>query len=516
MAKYYIPSNSIKVYPTAFRDVEHSGDIQSHLNTEFNVTSPQYLSAIKSNQSFSYKDGDDMVLSIHGYTFKFRENYLNNFSANLNAYICLQQKDIPTEGTMIYNNYILVADPTGQGTYSTSLDAEGEGGVYYFYGLVFTNEDISGLLESSTSGTKYFGLQVKVSGVVSYQPLKLSTSEIRDGVSTKPITTEFTTSKLVATTVETGGAVSSGSLTASGLVVNGLGTIDTLIVNGGITSGTLTTNGNGTIGGSLNVSGSVDVGNNISSNTLSVSDTINADSVSALNSDVGFIGKLKGDVKNSQGNVIVNSTTNTFTGSLQGNASTADKLRSSVSINSTAFDGSGHITTNRWGYARDIKIASSDGSGASAAVSVNGSENKTLLLPSTIKATITGSASQCLGYNTTSTTSGTTYILGKQTVSNNTTTNYNSSIYFEGSKLCCGSLSNGTQVYTLPQSTGTLALTSDLPLVNDKKLTLKVQKGNDTATNLVEFTANSSQDKSATIQIPKFSLSEGVLTITMA
>ena len=70
----------------------------------------------------------------------------------------------------------------------------------------------------------------------------------------------------------------------------------------------------------------------------------------------------------------------------------AAQLASAVNINGTAFDGSDSITTARWGESRNISIASSDGTGAGNAVSVNGSQAVTLLLPSTIKANLTGKA----------------------------------------------------------------------------------------------------------------------------
>ena len=83
----------------------------------------------------------------------------------------------------------------------------------------------------------------------------------------------------------------------------------------------------------------------------------------------------------------------TFTGALSGNASTATKLAASKTINGTAFDGSGNITTANWGTARNISISDSDGTNTGSAVSVNGSAAVTLKLPSTIKATLSGNAS---------------------------------------------------------------------------------------------------------------------------
>ena len=83
----------------------------------------------------------------------------------------------------------------------------------------------------------------------------------------------------------------------------------------------------------------------------------------------------------------------TIKGSLTGNADTASKLATARNINGTPFDGGGNITTAKWGTARNITIVSSDGTGASAAVAVDGSGNAVLKLPATIKASLTGNAS---------------------------------------------------------------------------------------------------------------------------
>lgn len=81
-----------------------------------------------------------------------------------------------------------------------------------------------------------------------------------------------------------------------------------------------------------------------------------------------------------------------FIGNLQGNASTATKLQTARTINGTAFDGSKNITTTNWGTARNITIADYNSSHTGTAISVNGSSNITLKLPSTITATLSGTA----------------------------------------------------------------------------------------------------------------------------
>jgi hypothetical protein len=78
--------------------------------------------------------------------------------------------------------------------------------------------------------------------------------------------------------------------------------------------------------------------------------------------------------------------------SCSGNAATATTLQTTRKINGTDFNGSANITTSTWGTARNISISDADGTNTGAAISVNGSENKTLKLPSTIKASLSGNA----------------------------------------------------------------------------------------------------------------------------
>lgn len=75
------------------------------------------------------------------------------------------------------------------------------------------------------------------------------------------------------------------------------------------------------------------------------------------------------------------------------NAGSATKLAASHTINGTAFNGTADITTTKWGTARNITIKDASQTNGGAAVSVDGSGAATLLLPSTIKAALTGNAS---------------------------------------------------------------------------------------------------------------------------
>ena len=79
--------------------------------------------------------------------------------------------------------------------------------------------------------------------------------------------------------------------------------------------------------------------------------------------------------------------------SCSGNANSATTLQNTRKINGTNFNGSADITTNNWGASRNIGIVNSDGSGTAIPVSINGSNNINLKLPSTIKANLEGNAS---------------------------------------------------------------------------------------------------------------------------
>ena len=78
---------------------------------------------------------------------------------------------------------------------------------------------------------------------------------------------------------------------------------------------------------------------------------------------------------------------------ITGNAATATKLQTARTINGTSFNGTANITTTNWGSTRNFYIADASAAHTGSAVSVNGSSNVTLKLPSTITATLSGTAS---------------------------------------------------------------------------------------------------------------------------
>ena len=105
-------------------------------------------------------------------------------------------------------------------------------------------------------------------------------------------------------------------------------------------------------------------------------------------------------------------------GNLEGNATSADKLKTARSINGTNFDGTTAITTNNWGTARTVIISDNSGTNTQSNSGINGSANFTLKLPATIKASLSGNAS-------TATTA--TYALKMQTYKYNSTETYGTS-----------------------------------------------------------------------------------------
>lgn len=76
--------------------------------------------------------------------------------------------------------------------------------------------------------------------------------------------------------------------------------------------------------------------------------------------------------------------------SIAGNAATATKLKTAVKINGTDFDGTEDITTTNWGPQTTFKI--SDGTNSGIETVSSGGGTVTITLPTTIKATLSGTA----------------------------------------------------------------------------------------------------------------------------
>ena len=122
----------------------------------------------------------------------------------------------------------------------------------------------------------------------------------------------------------------------------------------------------------------------------------------ASGSTTAFIDTIS---QNANGVISVTKKNLDTSGTWSGNAGSATKLATARNINGTSFDGTANITTTTWGTARNIYISDSDGSNTGAAVSVNGSNNATLKLPSAIKTTLISDSNS---YGDTLPASGTT------------------------------------------------------------------------------------------------------------
>ena len=118
------------------------------------------------------------------------------------------------------------------------------------------------------------------------------------------------------------------------------------------------------------------------------------------------------------------------TGNVTGNAATATQLQTARTINGTAFNGTSNIVTSYWGTARNFYIRDHDSSHTGAAVSVNGSANEYLLLPSTITASLNGNATSASYWQTARTLSltgnatGSVSMNGSSNVSMSVNVNY--------------------------------------------------------------------------------------------
>lgn len=87
------------------------------------------------------------------------------------------------------------------------------------------------------------------------------------------------------------------------------------------------------------------------------------------------------------GNLTGNASTATSAGTCTGNSATATKLATARQINGTNFDGSGNITTNKWGTSRNIALSGA----VSGNANVDGSGNVTITTTQANIAIITGS-----------------------------------------------------------------------------------------------------------------------------
>lgn len=113
--------------------------------------------------------------------------------------------------------------------------------------------------------------------------------------------------------------------------------------------------------------------------------------INMQNNKIRFTGNggVEGNVTgNVTGNVSGNCSGSS--GSCTGNAATATKLKDARTINGTSFNGTGNITTSKWGTARTLALSGA----VSGSASVDGSGNVTISTTQANIAVLTGNASE--------------------------------------------------------------------------------------------------------------------------
>lgn len=118
--------------------------------------------------------------------------------------------------------------------------------------------------------------------------------------------------------------------------------------------------------------------------------------VSQLTNDKGYrtSGEVQTQITNYAPSKSGSGANGTWNINVMGNAGTASALQTARTINGTSFNGSANITTAKWGSGRTITVSDHDGSHTGTGVTVDGSANVTLKLPSTITANLNGTANR--------------------------------------------------------------------------------------------------------------------------
>ena len=183
MAIEYIGTPDIKVFPSAFRN----GDEEAKRTTEENLIKFNRLSSFSDNLEQMFIDPDDsdyIIFNIHGYWFRCLKTSIP-LGTNLFAYIKLEKAGV---------GWKLSAIP------ESALDDEDS----KFTGLGFDTTVPDDTYADGDLIVKYYKLKVRdENGDIIEQKLKLDSTEIRNGDSTKSISEEFTVGNLTAESVET-------------------------------------------------------------------------------------------------------------------------------------------------------------------------------------------------------------------------------------------------------------------------------------------------------------------------
>lgn len=194
----YLNSENIQMYPSAYREGSKSKDTFAQLNTEFNLTHTKLLSQYNENNNYSYEDNGYLIIYIQGYYFKILETAITSIqhNTNNNLYAAIQLADIQVADN-IYTKVLVNYENVTQ----TTLDVLKSGSTtdYEFQGLYITDD-------STGIGNYYIKIAEWKNNAwtIFEQPLKLSTTEIRDSISSdNSIAVDLTTQNLNTTNLNT-------------------------------------------------------------------------------------------------------------------------------------------------------------------------------------------------------------------------------------------------------------------------------------------------------------------------
>ena len=240
----YLDSRYVGMYPSAYR--KNDIDKTACLHTEENLTTLKMLS--KQFYSFSYIDGEDLILSIFGYVFRLysvidsgttpTQDFISALSldgTDNTVYASIKLKDSQDYGTGNDYGRILIPN-TDDSTSVNILDSQIENDpsdnpVYIFKGLKFSQHSTKPV---DTDTYKYIPIMSKENDawVIKLQPLKLSTTEIANGdLSNNSIDKYFATKNLTVSNAGNGQATIDNA-TITNANINSA-TIDYVVINDG-------------------------------------------------------------------------------------------------------------------------------------------------------------------------------------------------------------------------------------------------------------------------------------------
>lgn len=388
-----------------------SGGIYNALETKLDKESVKFDPEPNGTDALSTGGAYDIVQDLTEQLNDYKRNVVvqttdaDGVKKNLGAIIIDNQNEVETDKAIVVENggtELKDTDVDGDLT-STTIAVENDatiGGNATVDGSVTSNEFVGGLEksisitdENNTTHTFNNTDNVSVSGVLKAQKdingdsidstyVKNATKGVANGIATLDENGRLPYSQLPESAMELKGLWDASTNTPT--LVQGVGTNgDFYIVSVGGTQFGETFNVNDRI---------VFVSDDNTWHRLPYTIT---SPVTSVNGKIGAVTLYGTDIaKDSNDSTTVSTVLdNILDGtSTVGKSSVATKLETSRSINGTNFDGSSDITTSKWGTKRTITVKDNDGTNSQSNTDIDGSANFDLKLPSTIKATLTGSA----------------------------------------------------------------------------------------------------------------------------